>query len=674
MTVKEKLERLLREEKESPTLPEVGIQAMQIALDDSLAQKKLVQLVMRYPDIASRVIHLANSPLFGLSGRISSIERAVNLLGIAPIRSLVLSLSILIAMSKQKREILGPIFRKIQDDSFACGIAAKLIAETAGYPQPDEAFLAGLLYHIGYFFILPQLEDAEHFRLIEHHLENPFGEEIEVKEKEVFGYAHTELGGLIGEQWFLPSHINAVIKSHHEDYLDSIGQRDARKLVRIVQGSLLLNHIFNQGERNGNGIKLVRFVEKHLGIPGHACDKVLLEFSERLAEESNIFKLPVKPRKNYLNILRESNRKLYEISLEYLRTLDEKKKLAEENRKFTEVLDAIFAHSPDIIVALDGQGKLLMINDSIEKLIGVPAEEFLSGRQNILDYYPAGLANKIMEVLKSNQYGPPGVIVDYEAFIIDRKGQKVSVSISGTLIQKSGEVKMSIVFLRDIRKRKTIQQELLNARKYLDLIFNTITDGIRVIDSSMTIEYENKKLVEIWGKGIGKKCYETHIRAGEKRKKPCEECPIFPFAPDKTATHEVTGKDGRTFLVSSTSLDIEGKPPSVVQIIKDISLFKEQERIKADQQKLKAIMELAGATAHELNQPLTAIMMGIELVSRQLQQRRVVPEEVINEIIGNVEKMGGIISRLSKITRYETRDYLKTMKILDLDGSSKEES
>ncbi len=81
-------------------------------------------------------------------------------------------------------------------------------------------------------------------------------------------------------------------------------------------------------------------------------------------------------------------------------------------------------------------------------------------------------------------------------------------------------------------------------------------------------------------------------------------------------------------------------------------------------------MELAGATAHELNQPLTAITMGIELVSRQLQKRRTVPEEVIQDIFESAGKMSRIINRLSKITRYETREYLKTMKILDIDGSS----
>ncbi len=668
-SIKARLQRILQEEEDLPTLPEIGIRAMQIALDDSLAQKKLVQLITRYPDIAARVIHLANSPLFGLSGKISSIERAVNLLGIAPIRSLVLSLSVIMAMNKKKKQVMASLFRQVQDNSFACGIAARLIAETAAFPQPDEAFLTGLLYHIGYFFILTQIHDADHYELIQSHLKAPFKTDLETREREAFGFSHAEFGGLIAARWFLPPHIVGTIQAHHRVIPVPEADRHTRNLLSVIQGAISLNAIFDMGEKNGDGKKLAEFLRENLGISENACDTVLLNFSQRLSEESSLFKLPVKPRKSYLNVLRESNQKLYQISLEYIKVLEEKKRLSEESKKTTKILKALFDHSPDIIVVLDGKGRPLMINEAIERLVGIPAGDFISGKKNLLDYYPT--AKEVMKTLMSSRYGPPGVIGDYETYILNHKRQKIPVSFSGAVLEENGNAKMTVGFVRDIRKRKVLERELINSKRYLDLIFNTMTDGIRVIDDTMTIIFENKKVRKMLGPGIGKKCFQTHFRNQVGKDKPCKDCPAFPIQKGKGFSREIQGDGGRTYLISSTVLDMSGKRPSVLQVIQDITPLKEAEQLVIDQHKLKGVMELAGAMAHELNQPLTAITMGLEIITRQVQNRRPIPPEAIKDTLDSVERMSSIIKKLSEITQYETRDYLETMKILDIEGSSK---
>ena len=131
------------------------------------------------------------------------------------------------------------------------------------------------------------------------------------------------------------------------------------------------------------------------------------------------------------------------------------------------------------------------------------------------------------------------------------------------------------------------------------------------------------------------------------------------------------GDAGKTYLVSSTVLDMHGENLSVLQVVRDITPLKKAEQLAIDQHKLKGIMELAGAMAHELNQPLTAITMGLEIISRQIQSRRAIPQEAIRDTMQSVERMSAIIKKLSEITQYETRDYVETMKILDIDGSSK---
>jgi len=661
---------MIEKEAQVPTLPEVGIKAMQIALDDRLAQKKLVKLIMRYPEIAARVIHLANSPLFGLSGRVSSIERAVNLMGIAPIRSLVLSISVLIAMNKMKKKVAVPLFKRLQDNAFACGIAARLIAEAVSYDRPDEAFLAGLLCNIGYFFILVQIEDERDFEIVRNHLDNPLDPEIEAREEKAFGYSHARIGGLVGKKWFLPEFMTETIANHHADPAQGQDSPRSMELILFMRGAVLLNDLFDNEDGPKNGSDFKAFLADTLHISEEKSEDILISFDKQISEKSALFKLPTKSRKGYVTLLQEANAKLYEISLEHLKVVEEKKRLLREKEALSEMLEALFHYSPDTIVALDGRGGLIKINNSVEKLIGVPAEDFRQGKRNILDYYPPKLARELIKIMYSDKHGPRGVIEDFEAEVLNAEGNLIPVSFSGSVIEKDGRRFMSIGFLRDIKRRKALRDELFHARRYLSLLFDTITDGVRVLNQDMVVEFENKSLIEMLGKGIGRKCFETHFHRKDSKNETCADCPNIPFETSKPHTREVRTEDGRIFLVSAATLEDKVGQPSMVQVIKDISALKEQERVSADEMQLKAVMELAGAAAHELNQPLTVVTTGLELISRKIQNRRTVSHAIIKSTLESVEKMSGIVKRLSEITQYETRSYLETMKILDISKSS----
>lgn len=103
-------------------------------------------------------------------------------------------------------------------------------------------------------------------------------------------------------------------------------------------------------------------------------------------------------------------------------------------------------------------------------------------------------------------------------------------------------------------------------------------------------------------------------------------------------------------------------------------------RLKAAQDKLVeqekkiAIMELAGAAAHELNQPLTVINCQVKLLEEALEEQGVFPDSREIEIIfDSVKKMTEIIRKIGNITKYKTKDYLLGDRIIDLDKASEGE-
>ena len=79
------------------------------------------------------------------------------------------------------------------------------------------------------------------------------------------------------------------------------------------------------------------------------------------------------------------------------------------------------------------------------------------------------------------------------------------------------------------------------------------------------------------------------------------------------------------------------------------------------------MMEVAGAAAHELNQPLTSVMTSIAMMRRLLVDKPNVPFKVMETIELEAERMASIIRRLSKLTEYSTKSYVGTARIIDLD-------
>lgn len=93
-----------------------------------------------------------------------------------------------------------------------------------------------------------------------------------------------------------------------------------------------------------------------------------------------------------------------------------------------------------------------------------------------------------------------------------------------------------------------------------------------------------------------------------------------------------------------------------------------------EKEKLSAILEMAGATAHEMRQPLTIVSSFIDLFKQKIRQGESLPDEDIEIISSQCERMDNIIKKMLNITEYRTKDYIMGTKIIDFAESSKNTS
>lgn len=148
--------------------------------------------------IAGRLIGVANSALFSGSRRFLTVREAVIRLDFRNVRDLLFATVVAgLARSPSRLYKLGP--DKLWLHSLATAIAARLIAEDAGFPDPERGYVAGLLHDIGRAVLdraLKPTEIADIRALVDKKKVS-----YQVAEEEVLGLTHSEIGAYRLSKW-----------------------------------------------------------------------------------------------------------------------------------------------------------------------------------------------------------------------------------------------------------------------------------------------------------------------------------------------------------------------------------------------------------------------------------------------------------------------------------------
>jgi HD-like signal output (HDOD) protein len=160
--------------------------------------------------MAAKILQLANSAFVGASGRVSSLQQALTLIGTETVRTLVLSVHVFAQFDGNKR--VAANLPALWEHSVAVSILAQQIAVAEGCAKGliEECFTAGLLHDIGKVVLLAELP----LDYLEVCSSEP-GEKAD-RERALMGCTHAEVGAYLMSIWGLPfSLVRAVAYHHH---------------------------------------------------------------------------------------------------------------------------------------------------------------------------------------------------------------------------------------------------------------------------------------------------------------------------------------------------------------------------------------------------------------------------------------------------------------------------
>lgn len=185
-----------------PMLPEQAIRGMQMASDPDLTVTKLAGLVSKDPVLATRVLGLANSAMYGAMTPLRSVQDAVVRLGVGCVRNVVVTVSMHAQMTAP--DLYGAEGPRFMDHALGTAYLARLVADSAG-TDVEEAFLTGLLHDIG--------------KLVIHktaHLRRRQGTAISDDDvADAVAASHAACGALALHFWKLPDEVLDAVRHHH---------------------------------------------------------------------------------------------------------------------------------------------------------------------------------------------------------------------------------------------------------------------------------------------------------------------------------------------------------------------------------------------------------------------------------------------------------------------------
>jgi putative nucleotidyltransferase with HDIG domain len=230
-----------------PSLPTSVSKVLEVCNNPQTSPADLNRVVSLDPVLVGRVLKLLNSAYYGMGQRITSLVRAIIMLGINTVKNLALSAAILGSLHSVKKTH-GIEMEGFWRHSLCVGVTAKLLAKKRGVDPKltEEYFTAGLLHDIGKIPLNAVLADGYMSAVVEAERERI---PLYQAEDKIMGLNHCNTGALIVKAWKLEGPVADVIMHHHHYSEYSGGHTDILYSVAAANYFAVENEIGFSGSR-----------------------------------------------------------------------------------------------------------------------------------------------------------------------------------------------------------------------------------------------------------------------------------------------------------------------------------------------------------------------------------------------------------------------------------------
>ena len=291
-----------------PSAPAIAVRILEVVKRDDFTFGELSSIIQSDPALAGRIMKLANSGLYSLPRQVTSIDKAVSVLGVNALKNIALSFVL-------NKQFQGPRRERFDYDwfwrrSITAAVAAELIATAIGY-RSDETFITTLLQDLGILVMFACRPD-DYLSVLDEKAVT--GLPVTIVEKQVFGFDHQEIGAELLKSWQLPESICLPIRYQHEP---SRAPKGMETLCNIVNVSDRLAAVY-YGSGSAKNVQGAKELLSQTFRMSPARSAALIDaVAEKSVEILCQFDLEPGMLKPFSQILQEANEELSRLNLSY---------------------------------------------------------------------------------------------------------------------------------------------------------------------------------------------------------------------------------------------------------------------------------------------------------------------------------------------------------------------
>jgi len=351
---------------------------------------------------------------------------------------------------------------------------------------------------------------------------------------------------------------------------------------------------------------------------------------------------------------------------------------AEQQMRSLERYWDLFMSASDGMVVIDHEGKTLFANPRATEILGYSESELRA--RNAATLVVREERARLVQIRRGFLAGSFPANLDLR--VRCKAGTVCTLSMSfSELLREDNAV---LLTFRDVSEDRATAQELARTKDFLTALIESSPDAIVAADQHGTMLLWNGAAERICGIPRGDVVGRRNVRS------------IYPSGVARDVMKKIRGSghggEGRLEGYRSEVLDAHGeKIPIVLSagLIFDhgkaagtVGIFSDlREKLRMEAQlasveqrlafseKQRVAAELAGAAAHEMNQPLTSIIGYAELLLRKVDAESPAAHAA-TVLMREAERMAEIVRKLGTITRYETKEYVGGTSIIDLDRAA----
>ena len=147
--------------------------------------------------------------------------------------------------------------------------------------------------------------------------------------------------------------------------------------------------------------------------------------------------------------------------------ISDRKRMEKELKEANDFLMNLIESSVDGIIVTNMKGNILMFNKGAENILGYQSVEVVD-KMNIRSIYQLGVAEEVMEKLRSPDYGGVGKLTSFPILHRRKDGELIEGDLSAALIyDEKGKEIASVGIFKDLRERLKIERELQKTQQAL---------------------------------------------------------------------------------------------------------------------------------------------------------------------------------------------------------------